>query len=192
MPAPKPKPPAARERQAGWPQPWRTPLTAEDRIRQMVKRVVGDPTYVKETRRHLEANKTARMREYVRKRRKKDPAFKLRMNLRSRLRAGLKAGRRSPRLLRLIGCSWEDLLKHLESQFTDEMSWDNYGSYWHLDHIIPLAAFNLDDTEHLRACCHWTNLQPLEKSENLRKKHSMSNEVKADLDNYVYLVNHVI
>jgi len=192
MPTPKPLPPQKPEKQAGWPQPWRAPLTAEDRIRQLIKRVEDNPTYVVETRRHLEANKIARMRKYVRKRRKTDPVFKLRMNLRSRLRAGLKAGGRSPRLLRLIGCTWEDLLKHIESQFTDKMSWDNYGSYWHLDHIIPLAAFDLNNAEHLNACCHWTNLQPLEKSENLRKKHSMSSEVEADLENYVYLVNHVI
>ena len=48
------------------------------------------------------------------------------------------------------------------------MSWDNYGK-WHIDHIIPCASFDLADETQQRLCFHFTNLQPLEASENMRK-----------------------
>jgi hypothetical protein len=49
------------------------------------------------------------------------------------------------------------------------MSWENWGEYWHIDHIKPLAAFDLTVREEFLRAVHWTNLQPLEKLANLRK-----------------------
>jgi len=49
------------------------------------------------------------------------------------------------------------------------MSWDNYGSYWHIDHIRPCASFDLTDPEQQKDCFDFTNLQPLEAKENIRK-----------------------
>jgi hypothetical protein len=40
---------------------------------------------------------------------------------------------------------------------TPEMTFDNV----HLDHIIPVSRFNLDDEEELLKSCHFTNLQLL-------------------------------
>lgn len=72
--------------------------------------------------------------------------------------------------MELIGCDIEHLIKHLESQFRDGMSWDNYGiKGWHIDHIIPCNAFNLWNPEEQKKCFHYTNLQPLWASENLAK-----------------------
>jgi len=48
------------------------------------------------------------------------------------------------------------------------MSWDNYG-FWHVDHIKPLAFFDLTNPEELKKVCHYTNLQPLWAEENLKK-----------------------
>jgi 5-methylcytosine-specific restriction endonuclease McrA len=47
------------------------------------------------------------------------------------------------------------------------MTWENYGIYWHIDHIKPLSWFNLE-TEFKDA---WalSNLQPLEATKNLSK-----------------------
>jgi hypothetical protein len=71
---------------------------------------------------------------------------------------------------RLIGCTTKELRNHLEAQFIDDMSWDNYGYYgWHIDHIIPCACFDLSDPEQQRQCFHYTNLQPLWAEDNLRK-----------------------
>jgi hypothetical protein len=64
---------------------------------------------------------------------------------------------------------------HIESFFYDratgeKMTWGNYGFWgWHIDHIKPLASFDLTDVGQFRAACHYTNLQPLWAKENLAK-----------------------
>jgi len=64
----------------------------------------------------------------------------------------------------------EELFNHLESQFTDGMSWDNM-SEWHIDHIRPIASFNYDSTEHpeFKECWALENLQPLWATDNMSK-----------------------
>lgn len=70
-----------------------------------------------------------------------------------------------------LGCTGEELKKHLESMWQEGMSWDNYGREgWHIDHIKPLAAFDLEDPEQFKQACHYTNLQPLWAEENLKKR----------------------
>lgn len=109
-------------------------------------------------------------RDYQKSRRSKDPAFKLLGNLRSRVRIALKHGRgaKSATTLELLGCTIEQLKLHLESQFQPGMSWDNYGE-WHVDHKRPCASFDLADSEQQRVCFHWTNLQPLWGTANIKK-----------------------
>jgi len=70
--------------------------------------------------------------------------------------------------LELTGCSKEELITHLQSKFTEGMTWDNYGE-WHIDHILPCVSFNLEDPEEQKKCFHWTNLQPLWAIDNIRK-----------------------
>lgn len=62
----------------------------------------------------------------------------------------------------------DELRAHLESLFTPEMNWDNYGSYWELDHIIPQNCFNLESPESkdFKICWSLANLRPLEKYKN--------------------------
>ena len=61
-------------------------------------------------------------------------------------------------------------LWHFEKQFDPLMTWENYGKYWHVDHIYPLAAANLSIHSELLAVINWRNLQPLEAKANLAKK----------------------
>ena len=75
---------------------------------------------------------------------------------------------------KLVGYTIEDLKKHIEKQFKDGMSWDNYGKYtWHIDHKIPVAVFNIVSPECLdfKRCWALSNLQPLWAKEN-HSKHS--------------------
>jgi 5-methylcytosine-specific restriction endonuclease McrA len=79
----------------------------------------------------------------------------------------------------LIGYTLKDLIKHIEKQFSEGMNWDNYGfnlpnnnpPRWHIDHIIPKSAFNLEspDSMDVKRCWALTNLQPLWGSENSKK-----------------------
>jgi hypothetical protein len=110
----------------------------------------------------------AKKAEYKRRRRQNDPQFRLADLLRRRLRFALKGIAKSARTLELLGCPIEDLVKHLESKFQPGMTWANQGE-WHVDHIIPISAFDLSDPEQQRRACHWSNLQPLWAADNIRK-----------------------
>ena len=55
-----------------------------------------------------------------------------------------------------------------ETMFAHGMTWENYGD-WHIDHIVPLAAFDLTERQQLLQACHYTNLQPLWREANLHK-----------------------
>lgn len=123
-------------------------------------RTKNDPEYV--------AQRRARQRQ----RRADDPQFRLGENLRGRVGSAIKKvdGTKCGKTLELTGCSIDELREHLESQFTEGMSWDNYGMYgWHIDHIKPCAKFDLTVDSEQRECFHYTNLQPLWAEDNLRK-----------------------
>jgi len=101
-----------------------------------------------------------------------DPSFRLRSNLASLINTSIRKqfGAKASRTHDLIGCTVAELRQHLEAQFTNGMSWENYGrSGWHIDHIRPCASFDLSDPEQQRQCFHYTNLQPLWAADNIRK-----------------------
>lgn len=89
--------------------------------------------------------------------------------LRTRLYQALKKNQRAGSAVRDLGCTIPELRIHLENQFRDEMNWENYGSYWEIDHIRPLSSFNLSDREEFLQAVHYTNLQPLTVEENRSK-----------------------
>lgn len=64
--------------------------------------------------------------------------------------------------------AWTDVLDHLERHFQPNMSWSNIRQ-WDLDHALPIAAFDLSDPVHRRACFHVTNLRPMWWWENKKK-----------------------
>jgi len=120
------------------------------------------------------ANKAKRrvyIANYIKQKRRSDPEFKILSNLRNRLYCAAKRKRfiKSAKTLELLGCTLNELRAYLQAQFTDGMTWDNYGPYWHIDHKKPCLKFNLVDPEQQRACFHFTNLQPLKAPDNLKK-----------------------
>jgi len=68
----------------------------------------------------------------------------------------------------LCGAPMEFIIQHLQQRFQNGMSWANYGS-WHIDHVLPVSAFNTSDALHCLVMCHYTNLQPLWGHQNLAK-----------------------
>jgi len=97
------------------------------------------------------------------------PKNRVKRNIRRRLQDFMKT--KNNNFSKDIGCTRGELIHHLESQFVEGMSWDNYGSgengdhvgSWHIDHIIPLAKFKGKYPN------HYTNLQPMWGIENMRK-----------------------
>lgn len=105
-----------------------------------------------------------------------DIEYKLLNVLRSRINDAVKRKhtRKAHKTEELVGCSVNWLKQHLESQFTEDMSWDNYGYWgWHIDHIRPCDSFDLTDPEQQKECFHYTNLQPLWWYDNLRKSNRL-------------------
>jgi hypothetical protein len=108
--------------------------------------------------------------EYSYKRLKKDINYKLIKILRTRLYNALKNSQKKGSAVKDLGCTIQELKVYLESKFLPGMSWENYGLHgWHIDHIVPLSRFNLEDAEQLKKACHYTNLQPLWAEDNLVK-----------------------
>lgn len=97
------------------------------------------------------------------------PYIRMVNNLRRRVLSALAGLNKSSATLELLGCSRSELRAHLESKFQPGMTWENYGPVWHVDHKRPCASFDLTDPAQQRACFHWTNLQPLYATENMKK-----------------------
>lgn len=118
-----------------------------------------------------------KLRKYERERRKADSGFRMIKSLRARVRLAIKNNSKSDNTKALIGCDIEYLKLHLESQFKEGMTMDNYGlNGWEIDHIRPCASFDLTDEQQQRECFHYTNLQPLWADENRKKSSIWGNE----------------
>ena len=107
-------------------------------------------------------------KNWINKKLKTDPHFKLKQALSHRIWGALKGQVKSKRTMELLGCTIDELWIHMESKFTEGMTKENYGK-WHVDHIMPCASFDLTDPEQQAKCFHYTNLQPLWALDNIKK-----------------------
>jgi hypothetical protein len=99
----------------------------------------------------------------------KEPEHRVKKRVMSRIQSAMKRQSVNTRgSFRYVGCCAERLRAHIESQFSEGMGWHNYGK-WHIDHIKPCALFDLSRKDEAMKCFHWTNLQPLWATDNLRK-----------------------
>lgn len=108
-----------------------------------------------------------------RKRYANDPTFRIKESFYNSLRGALRRFRqkKSARFIELLGCTVEQLRRHIEQQFKPGMTWENKGQFgWHIDHRKPCASFNLRDPLQQKECFHYTNLQPMWWRDNLLKR----------------------
>jgi len=108
-------------------------------------------------------------RAYLEEREKKDPKFKRTNEAREILNRGIRGQLPTHLYLKVFGCNYKQLINFIERQFRKGMTWNNRGTVWHLDHVKPLAGFNLLDINELKEAMHFSNLQPLAIEENLLK-----------------------
>jgi len=138
-------------------------------IREKEKRDKNREEHNRKSREWRAANKeriNTEKREREQIRRDDEPLYRLRHNLSTRLY--LAVSKKVGNTFELVGCSKEELATFLEAEFTEGMTWDNYGT-WHVDHIKPCCAFDLEVPEEQKKCFHWTNLQPLWARDNCSK-----------------------
>jgi hypothetical protein len=114
------------------------------------------------------ARRHERARKYHKVSMANDPSYKLTRNYRKRVYSALKAAGvvKSQKTKELFGALVEFVWDHLEKQFRLPMTRPNYGKVWEVDHIRPVSSFDLSDPEQVKACFHYTNLQPLFVEEN--------------------------
>jgi len=136
--------------------------------------ILNSEKTLKERKTKLESEETKatrreRKRDYNRERYQNDTLFKLTCKIRVRISRALKTNKKD-KSLDLIGCRISELKSYIESKWQPEMTWSNYANDgWHIDHIKPLDAFNLEDVEQQKLACHYTNLQPLWSEDNFKK-----------------------
>lgn len=138
-----------------------------DKIKEYQKEYHGSYNkdyYVKNKKKLLVYNYLYHKEKY-----KTDVYFRLVKLLRTRFHHALKNGFKIKSILKIIGCSIQELKNYLEKQFRSDMSWNNHGKIWEIDHIIPCSSFNLTKLEEQEKCFHYTNLQPLLIYENRSK-----------------------
>lgn len=101
------------------------------------------------------------------KKQRNNPIFRLNNNIRRAIYENLKSKKERRSWISFVNFSLDDLIHHLEKQFDENMNWDNYGTYWHVDHIKPLSKFDLE--KEFNKAWELSNLQPLEAIKNLKK-----------------------
>lgn len=106
------------------------------------------------------------MNSYKKDRRKIDTNFKLINDLRTRIGTCIRKYNfeKKDTSIEELGCSIQEYVVYLESKFDKNMSWDNHGEYWEIDHTIPLSK---------DGSFHYTNTTPMSKEENRKKSNSL-------------------
>lgn len=144
-----------------------------------------DKTYYKDT---LESRREIR-KEQSRKQNKRisnNPVLKLNQNMSRNIRQALKGAKAERHWEDLVGYTLKELKEHLESQFDKNMNWDNQGSYWEIDHIIPKNQFHYTTAEDhdFKICWSLMNLRPLYWQDNVnrpRKGQDIPKELKQQI-----------
>ena len=108
--------------------------------------------------------------DYYNERYHNDIQYRLVTILRNRLRGALKNNYKSGKTVDLLGMSIPKFKEHIEKQWKPGMDWENHSlNGWHIDHIKPLANFDLSNPDELKKAAHYTNMQPLWAYDNLSK-----------------------
>ncbi len=155
-------------------EPWFIQMRKENRKKWELNNPNYDPPNKKEyNKKYYEENKKAIMEQkrlYMARKAKEDIMFVIKKNLRTRIWEVLKRNSKSKRTMELLGCTVEEFKTHLQSLFTQDMTWDNYGrGGWEMDHIKPCALFDLCDPKQQEECFNYKNIQPMWAKDNRKK-----------------------
>lgn len=115
-------------------------------------------------------------RNYERYRKSTDPIYKLINNFRTAIYQVLKENnvQKNGHYFEVLQYTPDELISHLENQFKDGMTWDNYGD-WHVDHILPISKHNIQEIgdDEFMKCWSLNNLQPMWGEDNIRKSNKV-------------------
>jgi hypothetical protein len=125
---------------------------------------------------NVKERKKRYLKTYLKEKRKNDGVFRLIQSYRSRIYEIVKEKNltKDETSIKWLGVNVDTFKNHIESQWVEGMSWDNYGNkkgQWSLDHIIPISsATNIDEVKKLN---YYSNFQPLWWDENIKKSNKI-------------------
>ena len=136
----------------------------------------------KQKRKKYEADPKNKERKYAlqrkrhKQRRQSDPLYKLVCNTRTLISLSItNAGfKKNSKTHKILNCSFEEFMSHLEKQFNSGITWENYGK-WHLDHIVPVSLASTE--EEIIKLNHYKNFQPMWGPENESKNNKIIHEM---------------
>lgn len=141
-------------------------LSANQKWKEKNKHILKE--YYENNKLHINRNSGER----IKYRREHDKLFKMKDRVRSNIRRSL--GRmgwsKKSETQKFLGCDWETFKEHIESQFTEGMSWDNC-SEWHYDHYYPISL--AENEEDMFILNYYKNFQPLWIKDNLEKSNKV-------------------
>jgi hypothetical protein len=100
-----------------------------------------------------------------------------RMLISSRIRSALDGKTKPKGTIEILGCSIEEFKIYLESSFLPEMTWENHGDIWEIDHILPCASFDFTQDGSLEKCFHYSNHQPLFKTTEIAESFGYTDQI---------------
>jgi hypothetical protein len=116
-------------------------------------------------------NSDVKIKENKTNRRLTDETFRLKHSLSSRIYGALK--RKQKRTIEYLGCNFSEFYDWMVANFDDEFTIENYGSVWHVDHVIPLSHFDLQNEDEQQTAFNWRNTTPLLAKDNLYKNNRL-------------------
>lgn len=129
------------------------PSNSREAKRERVKRYRADGTLARYDRAHYQRHRLSK-------------------NFGRYIRLCLNGRKNGARWESIVGYTVDDLRTHLERQFSGRMTWANYGTYWQVDHILPVSMFQFSgpDDPQFKVCWALSNLRPLRTPENQEKR----------------------
>ena len=109
-----------------------------------------------------------------------NPQFHINERISANIRKSLKGNKNGRQWESLVGYTLQDFVKHLENNFTNEVSWENI-SEWHIHHVLPKRLFKYDSPEHIefKICWSLNNLAPKMGKDNIRENDFLDNGKRA-------------
>jgi hypothetical protein len=131
-------------------------------------------------------HQSEKWKAYIKNRYHNGPVYKLQHNLRVGFCQWIKGTAKTCKTEQYVGCTYKELLDHLERQFEEGMTWENHGrgnNKWHIDHIKAQSRFDPTIEEEAFKCWHYTNLQPMWAEINIK----YSNKKKPGDENRIWM-----
>ena len=104
-----------------------------------------------------------------------EPTEKFKRYIRTRIYNCLRYKNKDKHSIEYLGCSSNDYFKWILN-YNNKYNLDNHGKEWHIDHVIPLSKFDLNNPQEQLIAFNWRNTMPLSSSDNLKKNNKILKE----------------